>query len=283
MALLARALLVLLASTPVAALGQSQCQIGQTIVDQLGHCCWPGQGWAPDRQACVGEPLCPTGMRSESGTCVADAQPQPLLVPTRMPVRPPVQAAPPAVQPTPIQVPAPTATVPVHFVSVEEGDVYDVSVDNKYAHTCRTPCHVLLTPGLHRIWVRGAAEFGEKIWVGREAGTVRIERRNGGFLALGIVSVAVGGAAVLGGGFVAMLGQIGGDVSEPGNEGVRNLGLGCAIGGAVLAVVGGVVGFGAKGHDRMTLDAGTATAPKLEGISVMPTPGGVMAGARVSF
>jgi hypothetical protein len=272
MSLLARALLVLLASAPVAALGQSQCQIGQTIVDQQGHCCWPGQGWAPDRQTCVGEPSCPTGMRSESGTCVAGAQP-------RTPVLPLPEQLPP-----PIRIPSVMSTLPVEFVSAEPGAVYEVSIDNKYAHTCRTPCHVLLTPGMHRVWVRGAADFGEKIWVGPAAGVVTIERRKSGFLTLGIVSVAVGGALAFGGGLAALMGQSAMDSyysPSASGEPMRNIGLGLAIGGAALAVVGGIIGFSNKGHEGMKMVADPSTT--LEAISVMPLPGGVMAGARFSF
>jgi hypothetical protein len=46
------------------------CSAGQ--VETGGHCCWPGQTWAMEDQACVGAPRCPTGLRAEGRECITD-------------------------------------------------------------------------------------------------------------------------------------------------------------------------------------------------------------------
>jgi formylglycine-generating enzyme required for sulfatase activity len=35
-----------------------------------GYCCWPGQRWSDEREACVGTPRCPSGTKPRAGGCM---------------------------------------------------------------------------------------------------------------------------------------------------------------------------------------------------------------------
>lgn len=46
-----------------------KCSDDKEAVD--GHCCWPGQRWSKEREACQGTPRCPTGTTAHAGVCAA--------------------------------------------------------------------------------------------------------------------------------------------------------------------------------------------------------------------
>lgn len=46
-----------------------KCSADKEAVD--GHCCWPGQRWSREREACQGTPRCPDGTKAHAGVCAA--------------------------------------------------------------------------------------------------------------------------------------------------------------------------------------------------------------------
>jgi hypothetical protein len=89
-----------LAITPRDANAQAACPAGMTVVPgSPGVCCWPGQGYAPSVNRCVGAPNCAPGFVGQGERCVADSTPT---------VGVAIQAAPPPAVVTPVAAPPPS-------------------------------------------------------------------------------------------------------------------------------------------------------------------------------
>lgn len=278
--------LVLLA--PAAAAAQVVCPYGLVPVDST-HCCWPGQGYAPEKQTCVGAPKCPAGLMAYGDTCIvapASQQPPPPADPQALPPPPP----PPTSNYVP---PAPPPPAAIGFAARFEGTPghqFTVTVDN--GEPCDTPCEVPVAPGRHRVRVEGDAKFRQDMDFPAGPSLVRIDMKHGGRAALGIVGLAVGIPAAVIGAAIAGIGTI---LMTSTSFGTQNTGRDWQIGGIVTAVVGvtfaGVgagVGFGTAGKNRAWFErrgrAGDEAASiQFLGAGVAPTPGGAVAGATFAF
>ncbi len=274
---------------------QAACQAGQIVVDADGHCCWPGQAWK--RRGCHGKPYCPPGLVADRRDhCVPAPQPAPAPQPQTYNPYPdvpqpvpqpqtynPYPDAPQAPSPTFAGVPARPA-VPVRFTAARPGDAYEVEVLVSGMPSCKTPCELLLPPDRYKLRVSGSAHFSEKLSVLDRPMNLQIERSSGGWKAFGAVSVAVGGAAFVGGlaaGWLIFLSTSLGDRLEPypadpywarkRNQALLACG-GVSLVGAVLAVTGGVIGFKKAGHTgiRPVKETAALPAPAPEAPAVEP-------------
>ncbi|MGC4115135.1 MAG: hypothetical protein QM765_11110 [Myxococcales bacterium] len=264
---LASLLVALLPATAAAAVGDP-CLGGKMVVDDAGHCCWEQQGWSPALQACVGPPRCPSGMWRQADTCVEEVKPRESALFDD------------------------DWRVAVRFVADRAGDQFEIAVDDEYAVACSTPCELRLSRGRHRVFVKGAAAFRQKIDVRDWAGEVRVERRSGPMLALGVASITVGALSAIVGSAFFLVGNSSSyfdTASERAQrQRMRDAGIPMTIGGAVVAVVGGIVGLSNKGHNRMVLEpargsTSQAAGLRLEGVAVSPVRGGAVAGASFAF
>jgi hypothetical protein len=233
----------------------------------------------------MGAPQCPAGLSAFGETCIA-AQAAPVVV---QPVAPP----PPPLLPPVVQVPVVPVSAIVgyqaHFQS-DDGD-FTVSVDS--GPGCRTPCELVVPPGHHRLRVNGDASFRESMDFPASPSVVRIDRRHGGRVAMGVVGLAVGIPVVVTGLALTLLAVTWEDYNLVGDTHYENgrrllpIGVGLAIGGAVFAGVLGGVGFGTAGHNRASFDSmgsRDADAPvRLVGLGVTPTRGGAALGATIAF
>ncbi|MBI5544552.1 MAG: hypothetical protein HY901_11725 [Deltaproteobacteria bacterium] len=272
--------------------GQIVCPYGLIQVD-ASHCCWPGQGYALERQACAGAPQCPAGLVPFGETCVvASAASQ---LPAAAPAQPAAVLPPPPPPPVPAYLPPPAQPAPTYVARFEarRGDDFTVLLDNGV--TCRTPCEMQVAPGRHKLRFEGAASFGERFNFPAAPSVVKIDKRRGGGVALGVVGLAVGIP-------VAVVGAIGTATTVAITDGgtadrslresastYKPVFIGMLIGGVTLAVVGPVVGFKLAGRNKAVLEVasserGDEVAPvQLVGLGASPALGGAMAGATFSF
>jgi hypothetical protein len=268
---------------PALAAAQVVCPTGLVPVDAT-HCCWPGQALSPDGQACAGTPQCPQGLVPYGATCVpapAEVAPPPPMSP------PPLPGA---------QTPPPSAGggFPVRFEARNEGYQFTVSVDG--GASCSTPCDLTVTPGKHSVKVEGDATYQDDLDFPATPARVTVDKRRGGYLALGITSLAVGVPTAIGGVAVTLVGLVRvlftSSNSPPGSgaqtEAMVLGGLGMMVGGVVLAAVGGSIGLRKAGHSKVHLRkselADAESAPvRLTGSGVAPTSGGAMVGATFAF
>lgn len=283
-----------LLAVPAAASAQV-CPYGLVAVDPA-HCCWPGQTFAPDRGTCAGAPQCPPGLSPYGETCIASSAAQPQAQPPAQPQPDgtlPPPPPPPAnyqVQPPPAQMQMPVQQqvygFPVRFEAKKQGQEFTVSVDNGIA--CRTPCEMTVAPGRHRVKVEGDARFDERMTFPGGPSTVVVEKR-GGIAALGIASLAVGIPVAAVGAVATLFGYIlVSDNNTNSNRTVFYAGIGMLAGGVTLAAVGGGVGFGLAGKNRVSFARASADDPneppvQLLSLGVVPTKGGAMAGATFAF
>ncbi|MGC4121717.1 MAG: PEGA domain-containing protein [Myxococcales bacterium] len=281
-------------AVPAAASAQV-CPYGLVAVD-AAHCCWPGQTFAPERGTCAGAPQCPAGLVPYGETCIASntAQPQPQPAGTTLPPPPPPPANYQQVPPQQVQMqPMPQVFgYPVRFEAKKEGQEFSVSVDNGIS--CRTPCELTVPPGRHKVRVEGDAHFDDRVNFPASPSTVVVEKR-GGIHALGVAGLAVGIPCAAVGGVVSLLGyaiQYGTGSSSARSTGQSMMygGAGVAVFGVVFAAVGGGVGFGLAGKNRLKFarEANSeadepAPAFQLVSAGVVPTKDGGMAGATFAF
>ncbi|HEY3447417.1 MAG TPA: hypothetical protein VGK67_13680 [Myxococcales bacterium] len=297
---------------PAAAAAQV-CPYGLVAVD-AAHCCWPGQAFAPERGICAGAPECPPGLMAYGETCIASSAaaqpqpppepelPQPLPPPPPPPPPPPggyqlppsveYQAPPPAAYPV---MPPQAQPMPqvfgsqVRFEAKKAGNEFVVSVDQ--AGTCRTPCELMVPPGRHHVKVEGDARFHQRLDFPAGPSVVQIDKLRAGGVALGVVGLAVGiPAAVVGGffGLVGFLSNYGNSYSSSSATEMTYAGFGVMAAGITLAAVGGGIGFGMAGHNKLRFaqaeaDELKAPAVQLLSMGVAPTNGGAMAGATFAF
>ncbi len=277
-------LLVLLAAPAAAA--EPTCPYGLVAVD-ASHCCWPGQTFAVDRDACAGTPQCPAGLVASGETCLVPAapvqQPQPAAEPT---------APPPAHEATAPPLPPEVLGHPVRFEARHEGQEFTVSVGGGVS--CRTPCELTVPPGRHRVEVEGDASFRDDFTFPASPSLVLIERRSGGRAALGIVGLAVGIPATVVGLVVVLAGAIATDLATgpASREGARNMliaGGVIAAAGVTFVAVGAGVGFGTAGKNRLRFARASGDRPgeeppvRLVGLGAAPAEGGAMLGATLAF
>ncbi|HEY3447418.1 MAG TPA: hypothetical protein VGK67_13685 [Myxococcales bacterium] len=280
-----------LLAVPAAASAQV-CPYGLVAVD-AAHCCWPGQAFAPERGTCAGVPQCPLGLVPYGETCIAASAAQPPPQPPPAPAQP--QPPPNAYLPMQPQMQMQMQPMPqvfgyqVQFKARRESNEFSVSVDNGIS--CRTPCELTVPPGRHRVKVEGDARFDDRLNFPAGPSTVQIEKRRGGGVALGVVSLAIGIPAAVVGGFVGLLGYLN-TSNGIGAASMRNTmygGLGVMAAGVTLAAVGGGVGFGIAGKNRVRFARASADEPgetppvQLLSMGVAPTKGGGMAGATFAF
>lgn len=174
----------------------------------------------------------------------------------------------------------------VRFVPAREGDGYTVTVPSAAGKTCAAPCELDLPRGKHRVTISGAASYQADIEVADDSVSVaRIERRKGGWLALGITSLIVGSVALAVGAEVFVLG-LAPDADGNSDKDAQITGLAIMGSGIVVGIVGSIVGFKLKGGNRITVEhpGRTAEGPELMAIGIAPMPrGGAIAGATFRF
>jgi hypothetical protein len=271
----------LLMLAPALAAAQVVCPAGLVPVD-AAHCCWPGQSLAPDGQTCAGTPQCPQGM-TPYGTMCAAAQP---VAPPPMPVAPP-----PLPGSEPVVLPAALGPMPVHFEARNEGYQFTVSVDG--GASCSTPCDLTVTPGKHLVKIEGDATYQDELNFPATPARVMVDKRRGGYLALGITSLVIGVPGAVTGAVFTLFGFFGtvftsNQATRSSSEVLLFGGLAGLAGGVVLAAVGGSIGLKKSGRSRVYLAkpeyADAESAPvKLTGIGLAPTAGGAMVGASFAF
>ncbi|MGC4117589.1 MAG: hypothetical protein QM765_24130 [Myxococcales bacterium] len=301
---------------------QPACAVGQIIVDDAGHCCWPGQSWK--RNNCHGKPHCPPGLAATRNTCV------PAAAPATYPAYPAV----PGQAPSPTFAGVPTqpvgVPVPVRFTAAKPDDSYEVEVLTSGMPVCKTPCELQLVPDRYKVRVRGSGHFSEKLRVLDQPMDLKIEHASGGWKVLGTVSIAVGSAAFVvglaGSAAVFLTAQTDRNdtrypyPADPNWARKRNEKLAItgsiSFAGLVVAVVGGVVGLKNAGRNdispirrpsapgpapsEVAPDTDNAPAPapaaepektserdepalQLVGIGAAPTENGMQFGAMFTF
>jgi len=185
--------------------------------------------------------------------------------------------------------PSPVLGFQARFEAKNQGDSFTVSVDD--GPSCQVPCELSVPPGRHQVSVGGDAKFRENVDFPAGPSTVKLEKRSGGRLALGIVGVTIGPTVAKVGGAVALLGIVL-DVQgwgTPENRPITYTSLGIFAAGVALTVVGGVVGFGGAGHNRASIESASADASdhvapvRLVSLGAAPTKDGAMMGATFSF
>jgi hypothetical protein len=198
-----------------------------------------------------------------------------------------VAAPPPGLVPVPAPAPGAGAgmTVSVRFVAGSDGDRLTVSAEGA---TCDAPCELALAPGRHNVNITGDATFNERIDVPGAPSLAKIEKRKGGFRAMGVIGLSVGLPA-FGIGLICTLLDVA--VNEGLKSNVGYAGVGLMSIGLVLAVVGPSVGFPLAGKNKVEIGPAGGSArddrgSKLQLVSwgVAPTPhGGLMGGVTLSF
>ncbi|HEY3448117.1 MAG TPA: hypothetical protein VGK67_17300 [Myxococcales bacterium] len=260
---------------------QPACQVGQVIVDDEGHCCWPGQSWK--RRGCQGKPHCPPGMVATHHAC---APPAPMGYPATPSQAPTGYPTVPSQAPSPTFAGVPTMpspyAVPVRFTASKPEDSYEVEVLTGGMPVCKTPCELRLVPNRYQLRVRGSARFSDKLLVLNQPMDLKVEHASGGWKALGTASVIVGAVAFAGGltasGLVFLSAESNRDPvgrpfpSDPSWARKRNEKLlvcgGVSLVGAALAITGGVIGFKRAGHTGFT----QARAPAAPAPAATPAP-----------
>ena len=275
-----RALLISLTVvlSPSLALAQGPCPGGMVAVDEA-HCCWLGQSFSAARQGCVGAPQCPAGMVPYGEACV--------LAPSYVvPPPPPAYGVPP---------PAMGPRSPARFEAKKDGK-FKVVMDT--GEICETPCELSVSAGRHHVTIEGDATFQEKIDFPAAPSVVKIEKRRGGRMALGIAGLAGGIPMAAVGGMVAVLGALFGaernsypyDSTLPTRSTADTMvvvGASIAAAGVVFIGVGAGVGFGTAGRNRARLENAPEqheeASLQLVGLGAAPTRGGAVLGATFAF
>jgi hypothetical protein len=261
------------------------CGVGQSRANDGIHCCWADQGWSVTRATCVGLPRCPGGFEVEGGDhCV--------------PVDKDGDGIPNAVDKCPDQ--------PEDFNHYKDEDgcpdeaerLAMVQAAAARTATERAAAAAAAANARQLAEAKAAQEKAAADAAAARAAAIRAEKERReaaaaearrrqlaledynaqqssrrGWKALGIVSVSLGGAAVLLGGFLGV--AYAADVSNS----EANGGSGGSFGGIESVAIGTGVGGGVAMIAGITLIATHRSLPPFDpntaSVQLMPMPGGV--------
>lgn len=186
------------------------------------------------------------------------------------------------------------ADVPVRFLSEEEGESFEVSIDLPGSPSCRTPCELALPPGRVRARFTGSRSFAKRLTIPDRPAVVRVKERSSLRTGFGIAGSVVGGATVIGSSIYLMGSMMGDPAPDADMERVREsknrgtvLGLG-GIGVGVGVLVSSVLNGFVTNRNRASVEVDNArpvaAGLQLVGLSAATTrEGGAMLGATFEF